>query len=164
MRISLSCLRPKRSWAWFSGRWFSLMLIPAPTDMKSGRPLRSCASAGKVSRRVKRSIKVFDMFFSSVGRFIKIKRNPDLLELEGLILESLSFYDFLTLEQIVCGMGDEIQRFPNLNWDDFLWALKSLKKRKLITEKSEEKKKKWKRLFPRRSNVILRYIKRVLKF
>ena len=74
------------------------------------------------------------------------------IELENLILSTLSFYESMSFSKIVFDIDTEIlKNYPNFDKDQMLLILKSLEKRGIIIKSGEGTESQWRRIHKKRS-------------
>ena len=74
------------------------------------------------------------------------------IELENLILSTLSFYESMSFSKIVFDIDTEIlKNYPNFDKDQMLLILKSLEKRGQVLKSGEAAESQWRRIHKKRS-------------
>ena len=82
------------------------------------------------------------------------------LELENLILSTLSFYESMSFSKIVFDIDTDIlKKYPDFDKDQMLLILKSLEKRKMVIKIGEDSEAQWQRIHKKRS-----FLKRFFPF
>ena len=88
-------------------------------------------------------------------------QSENLKDIETILLETLSFYDEMSLEDIILQMSSaDINHNKKLTGDDLLKALESLTKRRKIKLSAKKPDKKWIRIFPKRSGPVQKILKK----
>ena len=74
------------------------------------------------------------------------------IELENLILSTLSFYESMSFSKIVFDIDTEILKsYPNFDKDQMLLILASLEKRGIVVKNGEGAETQWRRIHKKRS-------------
>ena len=74
------------------------------------------------------------------------------LELENLILSTLSFYEPMSFSKIVFDIDTEVLKsYPNFDKDQMLLILKSLELRGIVVKTGEAAESQWQRIHKKRS-------------
>ena len=86
---------------------------------------------------------------------------PSNKDIETILLETLSFYDEMSLEDIILQMSSvDVNQNKKLTGDDLLKSIESLTKRRKIRMSTKKPDKKWIRIFPKRSGPINKLLKK----
>lgn len=81
-----------------------------------------------------------------------------MLDLREHLLETLSFFDFYSVERIILDMKEEVLlNYPEFTKDNLVELLQELEREKLVERKRVEKEEFWKKIYPQKS-----WLKRIL--